>query len=192
VAFEDAGILLPGNKGAGKTTLVAYLVKNGFEYFSDEVGAVDLQSMKMVPFPRPLNIKGRTDELLQPLGTELEIGRYGEGPTNYKAKYALPSSVLVGREFVGITFLIFPRYVPGGKTSLVEVTRAEAALGIMRYAFNFPRLREKGFLLATEIARRAPAYRLEYENLDEAVDAIREIMEGREARNLEENQPQRM
>ena len=53
VGHEGRAILLPGPTGAGKSTLVAELIRQGASYFSDEYALID-SAGRVHPYPRPL------------------------------------------------------------------------------------------------------------------------------------------
>ena len=65
VAPDGTAVLLPGPSGAGKTTLVAGLVRAGFGYLSDEAGAIDPATLCVHAFARPLGLKGEARTLLR-------------------------------------------------------------------------------------------------------------------------------
>jgi hypothetical protein len=79
VGVEDRAIVLPGRSFAGKTTLVAALVKAGAEYWSDEYAVLDADGL-VHPYPKPLSVRindtRETDE--QPV--ESLGGRAGDRP----------------------------------------------------------------------------------------------------------------
>ena len=56
VGWRGGAIVLPGNSFAGKTTLVAELVKAGAEYFSDEYAVFDENGL-VQSFPRKLSMR---------------------------------------------------------------------------------------------------------------------------------------
>ena len=56
VGYRGRGILLPGRSFAGKSTLVAELVRAGAEYYSDEYAVLD-SAGGVHPYPRPLSIR---------------------------------------------------------------------------------------------------------------------------------------
>jgi hypothetical protein len=58
VAVEDRTIVLPGPSFAGKSTLVAALIRQGATYLSDEYAVLDEQGL-VHPYPRPLSIRAR-------------------------------------------------------------------------------------------------------------------------------------
>lgn len=56
VAWAGGAILLPGSTHAGKSTLVAELVKLGAMYFSDEYALIDADGW-VHPYPRPMLLR---------------------------------------------------------------------------------------------------------------------------------------
>lgn len=78
VGFEGRAILIPGRSGAGKTTLIAELVRAGATYYSDEFAVLDAWG-RVHPFAKPLSIRGEggitTSTPVEALG-----GRAGETP----------------------------------------------------------------------------------------------------------------
>lgn len=72
VGYRGRGILLPGRSFAGKSTLVAELVRAGAEYYSDEYAVLDSLG-NVHPYARPISMrwKGPTK---QPLHTAWNVG----------------------------------------------------------------------------------------------------------------------
>lgn len=56
VGWKGKAIMIPADSFRGKTTLVAELVKNGAEYYSDEYAVLDKKGL-VHPFPRHLSIR---------------------------------------------------------------------------------------------------------------------------------------
>jgi hypothetical protein len=56
VGWEGRAIVLPGRSHAGKSTLVAALVRAGAEYGSDEYAVLDHRG-RVHPYPRPLGLR---------------------------------------------------------------------------------------------------------------------------------------
>jgi hypothetical protein len=56
VAWRGRAIVLPGNSFAGKSTLVAHLLKLGATYYSDEVALLDANGL-LHAYPRPLQLR---------------------------------------------------------------------------------------------------------------------------------------
>jgi len=60
VAHRGRAILLPGTSFAGKTTLVAALVRAGATYYSDEFAPLDAEGL-VHPYAKPLSLRGADD-----------------------------------------------------------------------------------------------------------------------------------
>ena len=60
VATRGQGILLVGDSGHGKTTLVLALLRRGFRFLSDDVGAIERATGRLTPFPRSLLLRPGT------------------------------------------------------------------------------------------------------------------------------------
>ena len=70
VAHRGRGIVIPGDSFAGKTSLVAALVRAGAHYCSDEYAVLDAQG-RVHPFPKPLSLRERiyqSDHSVESLG----------------------------------------------------------------------------------------------------------------------------
>jgi hypothetical protein len=60
VAARGQGILVVGDSGHGKTTLVLALLRRGFRFLSDDVGAIERTTGRLAPFPRSLLLRPGT------------------------------------------------------------------------------------------------------------------------------------
>jgi hypothetical protein len=78
VAVDGRGLLLPGRSFSGKTTLVAALIGEGAEYYSDEFAVLDAAGLAH-PYPRRLSL--RTDSEFREYADASALGgRTGSAP----------------------------------------------------------------------------------------------------------------
>ena len=68
VAHNDEGLVFVGASGAGKSTMAARLVRDGWCLLNDEQVRVDSQRRKVVGFPRPIAITPEGREVVSSLG----------------------------------------------------------------------------------------------------------------------------
>jgi hypothetical protein len=61
VAWQDRVLLLPGKTHAGKSSLVAALLRRGAVYLSDEYALIDVEG-RAHPYPRPLLVRNGCPE----------------------------------------------------------------------------------------------------------------------------------
>lgn len=64
VSWKGKAIVIPGKSFAGKTTLVAALIKRNCDYLSDEFAVIDKRGF-VHPFPKKLSLRGIIDDFLQ-------------------------------------------------------------------------------------------------------------------------------
>jgi len=57
VAIRGEGVLIVGDKGAGKSTLSLALAARGHDFFGDEIAAVRTEGFELAPFRRALSVR---------------------------------------------------------------------------------------------------------------------------------------
>lgn len=116
VCFRGRGIMFPGYSFAGKTTLVAHLVRAGALYYSDEYALLDRDGFAH-PYPRPLQMR-RPGEMTQIPTAVGEIGG------------------VAGKEPIAIDLIAFCTYEPDGHFRPRNVTPGRAALEMLQYTMS--------------------------------------------------------
>lgn len=114
VGVEDRAIVLPGRSFAGKTTLVAALVKAGAEYWSDEYAVLDADGL-VHPYPKPLSVRIDDTRETDEQSVESLGGRAGDRP--------LPVAVIA-----------FTSYHPGAVWALRSRTAGEGAVKLLEHS----------------------------------------------------------
>lgn len=97
VAFQNKGIMVCGDSGTGKTSLILKLLSCGFKFLSDEVIPIDKKAGRMVPFPRSVGLRPEARNLFEKeflLFRELEFvnlwgHKYFGDPSFLKSKRAI-------------------------------------------------------------------------------------------------------
>ena len=158
VAFEGRGILLPGIRGTGKTSLTAWLTTQGCEYLTDELVCIEASNGKMDCFRGPLNIRAadypRMAGMLDKIGAiilpgrDLVLAAPPPGPTRTPI---LP------------TVMLLPEFQRSAtRLSLEVIPPARAAMRLMPCLVNGRHLPGGGFRDIAALARSIPALRLSY------------------------------
>ena len=114
VGVEDRAIVFPGRSFAGKTTLVAALVKAGAEYWSDEYAVLDAEGL-VHPYPKRLSVRINDTRETEEQPVESLGGRAGEGH--------LPVAVIA-----------FTSYRPGAAWALRPCTAGEGAVKLLEHS----------------------------------------------------------
>ena len=116
VAWKGKAILLPGRTLAGKTHLVAELVKAGATYFSDEYAVLDREGL-VHPFAKPLSM--RSDKTARQIETPVEkIGG------------------IAGRTMLPVGLVVMSRYEAGARWRPARLTPGHGMLALLENTFS--------------------------------------------------------
>jgi hypothetical protein len=138
VGWRGRAILLPGRSGAGKTMLVAELIRAGATYYSDEYAILDGRG-RVRPFARPLAVRAEGSV------------RRRRPPGAFGAR--------TGTRALPVALVVVSRYRPGARWRLRRLSPGEGALALM--AHTVPARRDPARVLAAlqAVAVRAPVFR---------------------------------
>jgi hypothetical protein len=111
VLWGERVLLLPGGTHAGKSSLVAELLRRGATYFSDEYALIDSEGL-VHPYPRPLLIRNGRPEQVPTLPGEFDAP--------------------VGDTPAPIGWILSLQYLPECTWSVAAITQSEALLTLLR------------------------------------------------------------
>ena len=109
VGWKGRAVMIPATSMKGKTTLVAELIRNGAQYYSDEYALLD-NSGYVHPFPRNLSLRGFEADV-----PESSIPPEAIGGT-------------VGNEPISVGAVLFTEYQEGAHWDPVEMTIGNAIM----------------------------------------------------------------
>lgn len=173
--LDDAGFLLPGPSGSGKSMLAAWLAGRGFVPLADEACFLPNDGWRLEPFLRPFRFKGPWAEAVG-LDERLELWRDADVRIVPRRRVAAAEVRPVAPRAI-----VFPRYEAGRAFTLEPVSSARAAARLFESVTNARNLADYGVGRVTALARLAPAYALSYghfDQLDPLIDLVREHLEG--------------
>jgi hypothetical protein len=116
VLWDGRVLLLPGSTHAGKSSLVAELLRRGATYFSDEYALIDAEG-RAHPYPRPLLVRN---------GSPVQIPVLPE-----------ECNAQVGDSAAPIGWILALRYVPDRPWSVSAIPQSEALVVLLQ---NTPHL----------------------------------------------------
>jgi hypothetical protein len=135
VSWRNAGLVMAGNSGVGKTTLTSKLVMNGCKFLSDEIACFNLDRQMLEPFPRKLSLH---QESLEFLGLSLNseapnvFSRSNEGLWIGDIEDIVPRSLA---EATPPRFLLFLRGF-GENPRLEQVANSNALFELMKFSIG--------------------------------------------------------
>lgn len=136
VGWKGKAIVLPADSFKGKSTLVAALVRNGAEYYSDDFAVFDGDGL-LHPFHRPFAMRTRDGKFNTFQMTVEDLGgTYGFDP--------IPAGTV-----------LFTEYSKGSRWRPRSITAGQGALELIRYALPVRPNPEFTFAVLNNIASRA-------------------------------------
>src|SRR5215467_1997754 len=111
ILWRGEALLLPGVSHAGKSSLVAAMLRRGATYFSDEYALIDREG-RVHPYPRPLLVRNGRPEQVPVLA-----GQY---------------NALTGDAPARIGWILALKYVPTCTWSVASVSQSEALMMLLQ------------------------------------------------------------
>jgi len=174
VAWGDRGLLLPAEMEAGKTTLVAGLLRTGFDYLTDEAAAINPKSFAVAPFAKPLSLDAGSWALFPGMRPTLQ----GDAE-EYASEQWLVSPNLLRSDSVSsgvpVRYVVFPTYVSGAKTQLRPIRASAALIRMMQQTFGFRHRPERNVRTLGHLVERTEQYELTVGDLGRACDIISQL-----------------
>lgn len=158
---EDQCIILPGSSGRGKSTLTMWLVKNGYQYLTDEL--VFLSNAGQVsPLTRPINLKVNSTHVSWMLDDEY-TGEIISDPNGSMIPHRLLNDTFVAKR-AHVTHFLFPEFVEGEELVLEELSPARTSLYLLQSHVNARNLSKRGIPELSNIVRNCRSYKIIYGN----------------------------
>jgi hypothetical protein len=154
VGWRGRAIVLPGRTYAGKSTLVAALVRAGATYYSDEFAVLD-ESGRVHPYASPLSLRARPGE------------GAGEPPSP-------PPVLRTGRRPLPVGLIALTHYKPGARWRSRELSPGQAMLAVMESTVPVRHRPEATLRALREIVTRAPVIKGVRGEAEEAVERLLE------------------
>jgi hypothetical protein len=160
-ATRDYALVFPGFSGQGKSTMVTRLCAQGWNYLSDDIVPLDLQTNKVSPFPLiPATRIFPGKSVSRHLVNELR-----------KTVVSLRPEAIC-REARPIRALIFPNYYASAPVSLLRCSSSDAAIQLFQNCLNFAAHKEAAVKYICQLVQRVPVYRLTFGNAELATDLL--------------------
>jgi hypothetical protein len=177
VARDGRVVMLPASPESGKSSLVIALLEAGFEYLSDELGAIDPLTGRVHPFPKRISVTEASLELFPGLAERL-ADRVGLS-TGLVKRYLRPEDLSASVGSPGpVGLVVFPTGDHQGAPRLTRLSRAQAVALMAANSFNMPVYGERGLVRLSQIAWEAPSFRLDGGTPTERAARIAELLAG--------------
>ncbi len=171
-------VILPGDPGAGKSTLTAALTLSGWRLLSDELAIVDRDDGLMVPLARPISLKNRSIEIIRAFDSNAVLGEPAYDTHKATVSHLRPPADSVARmtEKSRAAHIVFPRWTAGASAQLKPHSKADAFMHAANHAFNYSLLGRLGFDLNASLVKACDCWDFEYSQLDDALRIFEDLV----------------
>jgi HprK-related kinase A len=173
-AVEKGGrvVILPGDPGAGKSTLCAALANRGWRLLTDELTLISLKDHCVLPVPRPVSLKNASIDVIKAFEPSVIMSDLAHDTVKGTVAHMKPpaESVDCRQECVQPAWIIFPKYTAGAKARLEPESKCSAFMRIIKHAFNYSVLGDSGFHAIGKLLDECDCYDFSYSKLDDAIE----------------------
>lgn len=135
---DGQGFIFAGDSGCGKSTLAAILLSRGWGYLCDEFALVDVESVRLQPFPKALCIKEGSYPVMREVG--LSFARRSDYLKELKGRVGYINPRTSGCSAMippaPLRFIVFPTFRGDVKPRLEPLSRGQALMELYRCCFN--------------------------------------------------------
>lgn len=180
LARNGRALILPGEPGAGKSTLTALLSHlGGWRLLSDEQTILVPETGEVLPIPRPISLKNQSIDVVRHWIPQARITEpvqdTGKGVV---AHVKPPAEAVAAMADVALpAWIVFPRYQAGVEASLDPVSPGNALLRLVDQSFNYQLHGERGFECLADLVGRCPAFEFHYSAVADALAVFARLAE---------------
>lgn len=171
-------VILPGDPGAGKSTLTAALALSGWRLLSDELTIVDPTDGGIFGLARPVNLKNQSIDIIRNFSAAAVFGRTAHD--THKGSVALMrpprESVQRADEKGRPAHIVFPRWRRDASTRLTPRPKADAFMHAAGHGFNYSLLGRQGFESNAALVEACDCWDFEYSQLDQALRTFESLV----------------
>jgi hypothetical protein len=160
VAGRRQRVVMPAEPGAGKSTLVASLLREGFRYLSDELAPIDPVTSGVYPFPKHVAVANR--------GLEHIVGGVPDLPEDYPAlsrelpdRHVRPTDLGATVAEAGpVDVIVFLSADRQGAPTLREMSSAETIARLLDNTLNTELYGDRAVKMVARVVRSAGSFEL--------------------------------
>lgn len=169
LAKNGKAILFPAPPGSGKSTLTAFLSRNGWQLLSDEMALITPMSLKVTPFVRPICLKNKSIELVKEWYPNATFSSVARDTHKGDVIHMSPDnkSIEMQHQAAEIAGIVFPKYTSNIFCDVFSLDNATAYTQLSENAFNYSVLQGKGVKSLINIVEQVPSFEVAYNSLEE-------------------------
>lgn len=169
LAKGDKAVIFPAPPGSGKSTLTAYLSRNGWRLLSDEMALITPLTSQVTPFVRAICLKNSSIDLVKSWYPNETFSSVARDTHKGDVVHMAPGIEAIQNETKPATVvgIIFPKYNENTRFDVYEMNKATSYTMLTENAFNYSVLQEKGVKSVIHLVENAASFEVEYNDLEE-------------------------
>lgn len=176
VSYEDKLLIIPGESGAGKSSVVAWLTSHGFSYVTDElIFFPDQEMISIVPFTRPVCLKTGSARAFSAVNSDVADNWLSD-----EFGAIVPHRFLNSRSAekkLTPALILFPSYQEHTEKAVSSVSAAQASTRLMGCCANGRNLNGHGFKEIVTLSRSLLAFELTFSCFDGLEKTVEELVQ---------------
>ncbi|MGZ8997641.1 MAG: HprK-related kinase A [Allosphingosinicella sp.] len=168
-------LIMTGESGAGKSTLAALLGERGWRLMGDEFALLDLDSGRLLPFPRAVSLKNGAIRVMEKEADEDRFGPWLRATPKGDIRHLRPNrTALDGMdESASPALILFPRF--GEAQAVRAVGKAEVFMRLTQASTNYVSLGRPAFDALTRLIASRPALAIDYPDTQGALGQVESL-----------------
>jgi HprK-related kinase A len=174
---HGCAVILPGEPGAGKSTLTAALMLSGWRLLSDELTMIDRDDGLAVPLARPVSLKNRSIDVIRSFDSDAVFGDTAHDTHKGTVSHLRASADSVARmgEKARPAHIVFPQWEQGATALLRARPKADAFMHAATHSFNYSLLGRLGFELNAALVDGCDCWDFRYSRLEDALRVFEDL-----------------
>lgn len=179
VEKNGQAVIMPGNPGAGKSTLCAALVNRGWRLFSDELAVMSIDDGLLIPVTRPVSLKNESISVIKTFSSDALLGKSYADTTKGTVAHMRPPKLSVDTVTVPARprWIIAPQFHKEVKSNLEQESDARMFMNLAENAFNYHIHGPRGFDVLGKLVEHCDCYKYTYSDLHEAIDTFEQLVQ---------------
>lgn len=179
LALGDSAVMFPAPPGSGKSTLTLWLAFHGWRLLSDEMGLLVPNSLDVLPFVRPICLKNSSIDLAKQWFPEAVFSTLCRDTHKGDVIHVSPPALSWQHSTrpAQLRAIVFPKYQAGSPFEITQLNQAQAFMELANNAFNMSLLGQIGFDSALLLVEQLPVYQIQYQDLAEVEQFLREVVD---------------
>jgi HprK-related kinase A len=174
---DGHALIMPGDPGAGKSTLTATLMLAGWRLLSDEIALIDPRDGLLHGLARPISLKNASIDIIRQHDASAVLGDVARDTHKGTVAHLKPSTDCVHRvgEPARPRWIVFPRWQADAPASLTPHAKSAAFLHLASHAFNYSLLGVVGFRQVGDLMDACDCWDFRYSRLSDAIRIFAEL-----------------